>query len=80
MIRVYLVPSVGFANAVVARIGIFSMVADGSGAGRPRVVSSLRRNIGGGARQRRRRLVRVCLVPSVGFADTVVAKIGIEHE
>ena len=54
MIRVYLVPAVGFANAVVARIGIFSMVAGESGAGRPPVLSSLRRNIVGGARQRRR--------------------------
>ena len=44
----------GFANAVVARFGIFSMVGGESGAGRPRVLSSLRRNIVGGSRQRRR--------------------------
>jgi hypothetical protein len=48
MIRVYLVPAVGFANAVVTRVGIFSMVTDESGAGRPRVLSSLRRDIVGG--------------------------------
>ena len=77
MIRLCLVPGVGFADAVVARIGIFSMVAGESGAGRPRVLSSLRRTIVGGGRQRRRRMIRLCLVPGVGFADAVVARIGI---
>ena len=77
LIRVCLVPGVGFANAVVARVGIFSMVADESGAGRPPVLSSLRRNIVGGARQRRGRMIRVYLVPGVGFANAVVARIGI---
>ena len=48
MIRVYLVPAVGFANAVVAGVGIFSMVGGESGAGRPPVLSSLRRTIVGG--------------------------------
>ena len=55
MIKLCLVPSVGFADAVVARVGIFSMVTDESGAGRPPVLSSLRRNISGSARQRWRR-------------------------
>ena len=73
----YLVPAVGFANAVVARIGIFSMVGGESGAGRPPVLSSLRRDIVGGARQRRGRMIRVYLVPAVGFANAVVARIGI---
>src|SRR6478609_356971 len=59
MIRVYLVPAVGFANAVVAGFGIFSMVGAGSGAGRSPVMSSLRRNIVGGARQRRGRMIRL---------------------
>ena len=77
MIRVYLVPGVGFANAVVARVGIFSMVGGESGAGRPPVLSSLRRTIVGGARQRRGRMIRVYLVPAVGFANAVVARIGI---
>ena len=77
MIGVCLVAGVGFANAVVARIGIFSMVAGGSGAGRPRVLSGLRRNIVGGARQPRRRMIGVCRVPGVGFANAVVARIGI---
>src|SRR6478735_7547610 len=54
LIRVYLVPAVGFANAVVAGFGIFSMVGAGSGAGRPPVLSSPRRDIVGGSRQRRR--------------------------
>ena len=48
MLGVNLVPAVGFGDVVVARIGIFSMVASESGAGRPRVVSSLRRTIVGG--------------------------------
>ena len=48
LIRVHLVPGVGFANAVMARVGIFSMVGGESGAGRPRVLSSLRRTIVGG--------------------------------
>jgi len=73
MIRVYLVPAVGFGDAVVARIGIFSMVGDGSGAGRPWVLSSLRRDIVGGGR----RMIRVYLVPAVGFANAVVAGFGI---
>ena len=76
MVRVYLVPGVGFADAVVARIGIFSMLAAGSGAGRPRLLSSLRCYIVGGGRQRRRRLIKVCLVAGVRFADAVVARIG----
>ena len=59
MIKLCLVPGVGFANAVMARIGIFSMVGGESGAGRPRVLSSLRRTIVGGARQRRGRMIRV---------------------
>ena len=53
------------------------MVAGESGAGRPRVLSGLRRTIVGGGRQRRRRLIQVCLVPGVGFADAVVARVGI---
>src|SRR6185369_1251519 len=73
MIRVYLVPAVGFGDVVVARFGIFSMVGDGSGAGRPWVLSSLRRDIVGGGR----RMIRVYLVPAVGFGDAVVARIGI---
>ena len=77
MIRVYLVPAVGFGDAVVARIGIFSMVGGESGAGRPPILSSLRRTIVGGARQRRGRMIRVYLVPAVGFANAVVARIGI---
>ena len=77
LIQVRLVPGVGFADAVVARVGIFSMVADESGAGRPRVLSGLRRTIVGGARQRRGRMIRVYLVPGVGFANAVVARVGI---
>src|SRR6476646_3222027 len=77
MIRVDLVPAVGVANAVVARFGIFSMVGGESGAGRPPVLSSLRRDIVGGARQRRGRMIRVYLVPAVGFAAAGVARIGI---
>ena len=77
MIKLFLVPGVGFADAVMAKIGIFSMVASESSAGRPRVLSGLRRTIVGGGRQRRRRLIKVCLVPSVGFADAVVARVGI---
>ena len=77
MIKLCLVPGVGFADAVVARVGIFSMLAAGSGAGRPRVLSGLGRDIVGGGRQRRRRLIKLCLVPSVGFADAVVARVGI---
>src|SRR6476660_8340393 len=77
MIRVYLVPAVGFANVVVARFGIFSMVGGERGAGRPWVLSSLRRNIVGGARQRRGRMIRVDLVRGVGFANAVVARFGI---
>src|SRR6478609_4997264 len=77
MIRVDLVRGVGVANAVVARFGIFSMVGGESGAGRPPVLSSLRRDIVGGARQRRGRMIRVYLVPAVGFANAVVARIGI---
>ena len=73
----YLVPAVGFANVVVARFGIFSMVGGERGAGRPLVLSSLRRNIVGGARQRRGRMIRVYLVPAVGFAHAVVARIEI---
>ena len=73
MIRVYLVPAVGFGDAVVARIGILSMVTDESDAGRPRVLSSLRRTIVGGGR----RMLGVNLVPAVGFGDAVVARIGI---
>ena len=77
MIKLCLVPGGGFADAVVARVGIFSMLAAGSGAGRPRVLSGLRRDIVGGGRQHRRRLIKLCLVPSVGFADAVVARVGI---
>ena len=77
MIKLCLVPGVGFADAVVARVGIFSMLAAGSGAGRPRVLSGLGRDIVGGGRQHRRRLIKLCLVPSVGFADAVVARVGI---
>jgi hypothetical protein len=77
LIKLCLVPGVGFADAVVARIGIFSMLAAGSGAGRPRVLSSLRRDIVGGGRQRRRRLTKLCLVPGMGFADAVVARVGL---
>ena len=77
MIKLCLVPGGGFADAVMARIGIFSMVAGESSAGRPRVLSGLRRTIVGGGRQHRRRLIKVCLVPSVGFADVVVARVGI---
>ena len=73
MIRVYLVPAVGFANVVVARFGIFSMVGGERGAGRPWVLSSLRRTIVGGGR----RMIRVYLVPAVGFANVVVARFGI---
>ena len=62
LIKLCLVPSVGFANAVMARVGIFSMVTDESGAGRPRVLSGLRRTIVGGGRQRRGRMIRVYLV------------------
>src|SRR6478735_9098275 len=69
MLGVYLVPAVGFANAVVAGCGIFSMV----GAGRPPVMSSLRRTIVGGGR----RMLGVYLVPAVGFGDAVVARVGI---
>ena len=72
-----LFPRVGFANAVVARFGIFSMVGGESGAGRPPVLSSLRRDIVGGARQRRGRMIRVDLVRGVGFANAVVARFGI---
>src|SRR4029079_10035734 len=77
MIRVDLVRGVGVANAVVARIGIFSMVGGESGAGRPPVLSSLRRDIVGRARQRRGRMIRVDLVRGVGVANAVVARIGI---
>ena len=77
MIKLCLVPGGGFADAVVARAGIFSMLAAGSGAGRPRVLSGLGRDIVGGGRQHRRRLIKLCLVPSVGFADAVVARVGI---
>ena len=77
LIKLCLVPSVGFADAVVARVGIFSMLAAGSGAGRPRVLSGLGRDIVGGGRQHRRRLIKLCLVPSVGFANAVVARVGI---
>src|SRR6478735_8080918 len=73
MIRVYLVPAVGFGDAVVARIGILSMVTDESDAGRPRVLSSLRRTIVGGGR----RMLGVYLFPAVGFANAVVAGFGI---
>src|SRR6187399_896292 len=52
MIRGYLVRGVGFANAVVARVGIFSMVGGESGAGWPPVLSSLSRTIVGGAWRR----------------------------
>src|SRR6478736_4608290 len=77
MIKLCLVPSVGFADAVAARVGIFSMLAAGSGAGRPRVLSGLGRDIVGGGRQHRRRLIKLCLVPSMGFANAVVARVGI---
>jgi len=73
MIRVYLVPAVGFGDAVVARIGILSMVTDESDAGRPRVLSSLRRTIVGGGR----RMLGVYLVPAVGVGEAVVAGLGI---
>src|SRR6478735_7449779 len=68
--------------AVVAKMGIereliFSRVAAGSGAGRPRVLSSLGRDIVGGGRQRGRRLIKLCLVTAVGFADAAVARAGI---
>ena len=78
MIRGYLVRGVEFANAVVARVGIFSMLAAGSAAGRPRVLSGLGRDIVGGGRQRRGRLVKLCDVPGGRFA--VVTKMGIERE
>ena len=83
LIRLCHVPGVGFANAVVAKIGserelIFCMIAGGSGAERCRVLSSLRRTIVGGGRQRRGRLVKLCGVPGGRFA--VVAKMGIERE
>ena len=47
LIRLWHVPGVGFANAVVAKMGIereliFSRVADGRAAGRPRALISLR--------------------------------------
>ena len=53
LIRLCHVPGVGFANAVVAKIGserelIFCMIAVGICAGRCRVLSSLRRTIVGG--------------------------------
>src|SRR3954452_9197277 len=77
LIKLCLVPSVGFADAVVARVGVFSMLADGSSAGRPRVLSGLRRTIVGGGRQHRRRLIKLCLVPGMGFANAVMARVGI---
>ena len=63
MIKLFLVPGVGFADAVMAKIGIFSMVTGESSAGRPRVLSGLRRTIVGGARQRRGRLIKCILFP-----------------
>jgi hypothetical protein len=81
LIKLCGVPGGGF--AVVAEIGIereliFCMVADGSGAERPRVLSSiLGRDIVGSGRQRGRRLIKLCLVPSVGFANAVMARVGI---
>ena len=83
LIRLCHVPGVGFANAVVAKIGIereliFCMIAGESGAERRLVLTSLSRNIVGGGRQRRGRLIKLCGVPGGGFA--VVAEIGIERE
>ena len=83
LIRLWHVPGVGFANAVVAKIGIereliFCMIAGESGAERRLVLTSLSRNIVGGGRQRRGRLIKLCGVPGGGFA--VVAEIGIERE
>ena len=83
LIRLWHVPGVGFANAVVAKIGIereliFCMIAGESGAERRLVLTSLSRTIVGGGRQRRGRLVKLCGVPGGRFA--VVAKMGIERE
>ena len=83
LIRLCHVPGVGFANAVVAKIGserelIFCMIAGESGAERRLVLTSLSRTIVGGGRQRRGRLIKLCGVPGGGFA--VVAEIGIERE
>jgi len=83
LIKVCHVPSVGLANAIAAKIGIeheliFCMIAGESGAERRLVLTSLSRNIVGGGRQRRGRLVKLCGVPGGRFA--VVAKMGIERE
>ena len=83
LIRLCHVPGVGFADAVVAKIGIereliFCMIAGESGAERRLVLTSLSRNIVGGGRQRRGRLLKLCGVPGGRFA--VVAKMGIERE
>jgi len=83
LIRLCHVPGVGFADAVVAKIGIereliFCMIAGESGAERRLVLTSLSRNIVGGGRQRRGRLLKLCGVPGGGFA--VMAEIGIERE
>ena len=68
LIRLCHVPGVGFANAVVAKIGIereliFCMIAGESGAERSLVLTSLSRTIVGGGRQRRGRLIKLCGVP-----------------
>ena len=83
LIKVCHVPSVGLANAVVAKIGIeheliFCMIAGESGAERRLVLTSLSRNIVGGGGQRRGRLIKLRGVPGEGFA--AVAETGIERE